>query len=248
MSGPSARFLYYDQIALSTSGYTKEFDTPARKQRLQEKEGPFETEPTYAAVGFQEDGELGLVLWAEDDLQALMDSMHALASSARVVCFSPFNTDAIGSTYVGCRIHDAKVGVLQPGGELTCFDFGGKVEGKLELGIILHNLTAETTDWDTEASSQDNSASSANGGIAHLISTDGDLDGGDGITHEVIDSADDITFGTLVSFTQITAWPTSGQRVTVSGTVERYVACKGAHAGTPGGSETDTTFIGFDRL
>lgn len=247
MAGPASRFLYYDTVALSTSGYTRELEVPKREQVLREKDGPFETEPSFQSVGFEEGGEVNTLLWAETNLQTLMDSIHAMGASARVAVYSPWNTDAIGNGFIGVRAFDATAEPVQPSRDLTQFRVNAKVQGKQEIGTILHNLTAETTDWDTTASSQDNTASSSDGGVGYLVSTAGDLDGGTGVTHEVIDSADDITFGTLLTFAQITSWPTSGQRVTVTGTVERYLASKGYYQGVPGGSETDTTFIGFVR-
>jgi len=66
-----------------------------------------------------------------------------------------------------------------------------------------------------------------------------------GFTNVVVritDSPDDITYSTLITFSTITAAPAK-ERITVSGTVDRYLAS----TGTVSGSGTITVFTGFKR-
>ena len=94
--------------------------------------------------------------------------------------------------------------------------------------------------------SNDNGASSANGGVGYVAGTVTNLGGGTSLDIDVTDSADDVTFGVLISFTGVTVTGVFAERLTVAGTVERYVAAQWAIAG--GGAGDDYTFmVGFVR-
>lgn len=111
--------------------------------------------------------------------------------------------------------------------------------------LILHALGARTSSDDTEASSVDGTAQSTAGGTAYLQVTALTLGGYDSVTITVLDDADNSgSFGSLVAFTNVTA--IGAERVTVSGTVERYLAVSWAFNGT--GSNPSITFmVGFKR-
>lgn len=112
--------------------------------------------------------------------------------------------------------------------------------------VILHALGARTTDDDTEATPVDNGASSANGGTAYLEVEALTLDGYDSVTITVLHDADGAgAFSSLVAFTTVTAAPT-GQRVTVAGTVQRYLAVAWDFIGA-GTSPSVTFTVGFKR-
>lgn len=105
---------------------------------------------------------------------------------------------------------------------------------------IIHTLQAQTADGDTEASSYDGTAQSTAGATAYLQVTAIDLDGYDSVTITVLDDADNSgTFGSLVAFTNVTA--VGAERVTVAGTVERYLAVSYAFNGT--GTSPSITFM-----
>ena len=94
--------------------------------------------------------------------------------------------------------------------------------------------------------SQDNGASSANGGVGYISGTLTNLGGGTSLDIDITDSTDDVTFGVLISFAGITSTGVFAERLTVAGTVERYVASQWAIAG--GGAGDDYTFmVGFVR-
>jgi len=111
--------------------------------------------------------------------------------------------------------------------------------------IILHALSAETADGNTDSSSVDNAASSSAGGTAYLQVTALDLDGYDSVTITVTDDTNNSGFGDLVAFTTVTAAPFA-ERVTVTGTVERYLSVKWDFVGT-GTSPSITFLVGFAR-
>lgn len=105
---------------------------------------------------------------------------------------------------------------------------------------ILHVLSEESDDGtDT---SQDGGAQSSNGIIAYILCTA--IEDGATLDVTIQDSADDDTFGTLGSFTQITA---AGDEVLeVSGTVERYVRVSWDLSEVAG--DDATFFVAFRRL
>jgi hypothetical protein len=89
--------------------------------------------------------------------------------------------------------------------------------GDTGYGACLATLAAITAD--TNGSSVDNGASSANGAVAHLHVT-----AYSGFTSNAIrieHSTNNSTWTTLASFTSVTA--TTSQRLAITGTVNRYV-------------------------
>lgn len=193
--------------------------------------------------------DLNIAGWFDDEsdsVEAALSSSN-LDGSTRVVCVG-YEGNTVGKECIGLQ------GPVQGSwnrravrGELTKFDARLAGSGNYDEGIILHELSAETADGDTETTDQqDNGGSSANGAAAYLQVTAIDLDGYDDITVTVRDSSDDITYGDLVAFTAVTAAPTA-ERVTVAGTVEQYTAVEWAYGGT--GTSPSTTFlVGLTRL
>ena len=80
------------------------------------------------------------------------------------------------------------------------------------------------------------------GGVGFLQVTA--FTGWTGLVVTVRDSADDIVYADLVAFANVTAAP-AHQRVTVAGTVDRYLAIDGVYSG--GGPGSSTPFCGFKR-
>ncbi len=83
-------------------------------------------------------------------------------------------------------------------------------------------------------------ANSANGGAGYQQVTA--CSGFSGYIGKLRDSADDTTYADLVTFADVTAAP-AAERVTVSGTVDRYLS----HDGDVTGSGSITVFSGFAR-
>lgn len=121
------------------------------------------------------------------------------------------------------------------------------VSGRLEEGVILHALGAETAaSGNTDASSVDNGASSANGGAAYAAVTALTLGGYTSVTLKVRHSADDVTYADLATFTNVTAAP-AAERVAVNGTVNRHLYASYAFNGA--GAGNSVTFVaGFARF
>lgn len=109
-------------------------------------------------------------------------------------------------------------------------------EGQLDCGVSLHDLSAETAD--SNSTSVDNAASSANGGAGALHVTA--FSGLTNIVVKVQHSSDNSSWSDLVTFT--TATGTTAERQTVTGTVNRYVRSLWDVTGT--GSATFAVFFG----
>lgn len=83
-------------------------------------------------------------------------------------------------------------------------------------------------------------ANTGNGGVGYLEVSD--FSGFTGVVVKIRSSADDITYADLITFTNVTAAP-AAERVTVAGTVDRYLCV----TGTVTGVGSITPFVGFAR-
>jgi hypothetical protein len=87
----------------------------------------------------------------------------------------------------------------------------------VDMGVLLHGLTAETADGN--GTGVDNAASSSNGGVGVVHVTA--FSGLTSATLKVQHSTDNSVWADLVTFTSVTA--TTWERKAVTGTVNRYV-------------------------
>lgn len=109
----------------------------------------------------------------------------------------------------------------------------------VDLGVSLAPHSSRTSDGNE--SSVDNGSSTSNGAVAHLHVT---AVSGTNQTLDVTiqDSSDNSTWADLASFTQATA--KTSERITISGSVDRYIRAKW----TLGGTSPDFTFaVVFSR-
>lgn len=93
----------------------------------------------------------------------------------------------------------------------------GQPDDGVDWGVSLHALGAETAD--NTATSVDNAASSAGGGVATLHVTA--YSGLTNVAFKVQHSTDNSSWSDLIAFTSVTA--VTSERKTVTGTVNRYV-------------------------
>lgn len=110
-----------------------------------------------------------------------------------------------------------------------------------ERGVSLHPLGAESTTGD--GTGVDNAASSANGGAGYLIVTANTRNGS--TTVNVQHSSDGSVWADLVTFTAVGSGAVpDGERIAVSGTVNRHLRATRTLAGSTG---SITYFVGFAR-
>jgi hypothetical protein len=120
-----------------------------------------------------------------------------------------------------------------------------EVTGNREQGVILQPWAAKTTAGNTEATSVDNTASSAAGGTGYLQAGSVVLGGYTNLVVKIRHSANNSSFTDLITFTAVTA-AQAAQRTTVAGTVERYLATSHAWTGAGSGMSANV-MVGFAR-
>lgn len=94
---------------------------------------------------------------------------------------------------------------------------GIQTAGRTDFGYSLADLAAVTVD--TNGTGHDGGASSSNGAVAHLHVTA--FSGFTGVVVTIQDSSDNVSFATIGTFT--TAAGLTSERLTIAGTVRRYV-------------------------
>lgn len=155
--------------------------------------------------------------------QPLTYGQEGIAHSAPV-----FMVDALKTT----------LEVGSPVGGVVSFDASAQTDGWTNIGVSLHDLTAETATAD--GTGYDGAAATTAGGYAHLHVTA--FSGFTNIIVTIQDSADNISFATIGTFATVTA--VTGERLAVAGTVRRYVRASWTKTGT--GSATFA--VAFARL
>ena len=130
-------------------------------------------------------------------------------------------------------------------GELSKLSAEWMGDGVLSDAVIVQRLAAESGAGATSDGSQDNAASSANGGTGYLQVTDLTLGGYTSITVKMQDSPDDSVWSDLITFTAVTA-DEFAQAVEVEGTVDRYLRAELTLNGS-GSSESITLLVAFER-
>lgn len=173
------------------------------------------------------------------------DEMSVNQGVVRVVCLG-LEDNIIGRGFIGFEgAFAAEYEVLSEVKALTKANVTYDVTGDVDAnGLILHELSAETADDDTEDESVDNLASSANGGVGYLQIEAMTLGGYTNVVIALRDSTDDITFADLATFTAATA--RTAERITFSGTVERYLAVSLTFTGA-GSGQSCNYFAGAVR-
>ena len=155
--------------------------------------------------------------WFDDAANSTVATFVGAEQTERVVSWG-YRTTAIGKQFPGAK--GAFGGTSSPvasRADLHHCRATWTMTGNVEDGIILKNPAAETTaSGNTEgASSQDNGASTANGGAGYVQLTALTLGGYTSLQLKVRHSADDVTYADLVTFAVLTAAPAS-ERLTVT--------------------------------
>lgn len=118
------------------------------------------------------------------------------------------------------------------------------VSGAVEDGDIVQPLA--TVSGDGQSAAVDNLSATTKGGRAYIQVTALTLSGRTGVTVTIQHSVDGTTWVDLASVSAIAAAPTAS-RIVVAGTINRYLRCTRAFAGT-GGTPTVSVMAGVVRL
>ena len=130
------------------------------------------------------------------------------------------------------KVEETSYDISAPVGDVVAASAELQADGGVDTGIALTGLAAVSSTGN--GSSQDNSASTANGGVGILHVTANAHDGA--TTVKVQHSADDSTWADLATFTDVSASTTTSQRVEVAAgtTVNRYLRANYTLAGASG--------------
>lgn len=182
----------------------------------------------------------------DDATDSINDALVGVGAD-RVLCYG-LEGNTIGQQFVGfAGAVQSTYGRVISSGAMHKASANYKANGPVLTGVILHDHSAETAaSGNTEGGdSVDSAASSANGGRGFLQVSALTLGGYDDVTVKVRDSADDITYADLVTFTDVAAAP-AAESVTVTGTVNRYLAHSWVFNGA-GSGQSITYMAGFAR-
>lgn len=134
---------------------------------------------------------------------------------------------ALGRRIITIEARESKYAIASPVADAVSFNSEWKAEGRVDVGVALHDLTAQTTTSD--GSNVDNTTSTANGGIGvlHVTAATGTTPT---LDVKIQHSVDNSVWVDLITFTQATA--ATSERLTVAGTVNRHLRAIWTIAGT----------------
>ena len=132
-----------------------------------------------------------------------------------------YNGTTLGNRVTILKAKTTSYEVSTPVGDVVAVSYSAQADGGLDQGVSLAALASVSAT--TTGSSHDNSASSANGGVAQLHVTVNTRDAD--ATIKIQHSADDSTFADLATFTVVATTVVTSERVIVASgtTVNRYL-------------------------
>jgi hypothetical protein len=147
-------------------------------------------------------------------IDVVLDSTIAADS---IISVSPQGFDTIGNSVVMVKGLNVGYQIRGTATDAVRLTAGGTADGGVRVdGVVLQDLSAETTTFN--GSSVDNGSDSSFGGVGHIHVT---AFSGTNATVKIQDSANDADWADLITFTSITG--TGTERKTVSGTVDEYL-------------------------
>ena len=148
---------------------------------------------------------------------AIYSSNSGKLPTADQIILLPIDS-SVGDPMVGFLAKQANYNVTRAGGSAIATSVEYSSNGYIpEWGVMLTSLQ-DTHSSATDGTAVDNSASTSAGGVGYLqvFSL-----GSGTVTVKVEDSADNVTYADLITFTNATG--ITAERATVSGTVDRYI-------------------------
>jgi hypothetical protein len=147
------------------------------------------------------------------------------ASNASVITAAPAGL-AVGNRVISIEARESTYTVAAPVADAVAWSASWMAQGRVDVGVALHDLEAETADG--SGTSVDNGASSAGGGVGvlHVTAFSGLTSADVAVQH----SADDETWVDLVAFTQVTE--ATSERVVTTATVNQHLRAEWDVEGT----------------
>jgi hypothetical protein len=191
------------------------------------------------------DATLSLSGMFAQDADGSDEELSAILGSATTPIVSVLlDAGTIGNRAVAAKAHETSYAISSPVADIVTVtaDFNSSTDGTANLTYGLRTGVQLTTGASIafgslgDLASVDQSASSANGGMANLHVTANTVD--DAVVIKVQDSADDLTFADLITFSSVTATTVTSEQKAVTGTVERYVRVTASSSSATTGSIT----------
>jgi len=150
------------------------------------------------------------------------------ATAADVITYAPDGA-VIGRRSYSAAVRETSYEVTSPVGDVVAVSLEVQADGGVNPGYLLGAAT--TVAASGVGTSIDNTTSSTDGvGYVHFYSNSRDGSS----TFKVQHSSDNSTFVDLITFTSVSASTTGGERIAVSGAVNRYVRASHVPGGTSG--------------
>lgn len=141
---------------------------------------------------------------------------------------------AIGNVSFSAAVRDTSYEISSPVSDVVAANLEVQATEGIDRGVLV--AAGTTTASAATTSSIDNGSSTNNGGVGYLHVTSNARNGSTVFT--VQDSADNVTFADVVTFATVSASATGGERVAITGAVDRYVRA----SAIPGGSSGSVTY------
>lgn len=181
-------------------------------------------------VGLQ-DGTASLSGLFDGDADAIDAVMQAaIASDNRDVTTLSPAAEAVGVVGYLVDAHTGTYEISSPVADVVSVTADLQSEAGIERGVLLTDASAISST--SSGTSYDSGASSANGAVAHLHVTANDRD--DDIDVKVQHSSDNVSWVDLGTFTTVSSTSTTSERITITGTVNRYLRADFTVAGSTG--------------
>lgn len=139
-----------------------------------------------------------------------------------------------GKRSYSAAVRETSYEVSSPVGDVVSVSAEVQADGGVDSGVLV--AVNSVVSASAASTAINNGAATSNGGVGYLHVTANTRDGASSFVLQ--DSADNVTFVDLVTFANVSASATGGQRVAVSGAVDQYVRAQ--HV--PGGSSGSVTY------
>ena len=214
---------------------------------LEEDTALGDTWATFDALGLSK-ADLSQEGWFDDAADSVNAALNEQQGVSRILTLG-FEGNTIGQHFTGYQgAMQVDYNRLASRAKLHRCNARYQGSGTAEDGRILHALTAQTADGNTEATPVDNGAATDYGGAVYLQLTALTLGGYTDLTVKVRHSADNVTYADLVTFTALVTAPGKERKTIAAGaaSMRRYLAVSWAFTGTGAGASA-TFFVGAAR-
>ncbi len=182
----------------------------------------------------------------DDATDSINDALKDQSGVSRVVCYG-YEGNTIGQRFTGyqgaVQVNYERVATR---GQLHRANAKYTASGQVDEGEVLHSHTARTDDGDTKLTPVSVSAQTTAGGIAYLQLSELTLDGATNVTVKILQSANEVDWDVLTTFTAVTTAPKAERKV-LTGTIKKHLAVSYEFTGGADDDSSVKFMVGFVR-